>query len=180
MSIFSFFTKKKELPEISEEIFTLKDNLTNLPTFQHYDPTLTGVYKYLRSDFENKGFSDCLVNSEKSYMLENITIILNDLLLLIDESIQALDDELKQIDFHIGTREDEGLTNLVKELKIKKETIQDHKNKLREFELDAKERKGSSVKIMKSYERGFQRGYVSITTSKILGKSSRNNEEYLD
>lgn len=180
MSIFSFFKKKQALPEISEELFTLKDNLSDLPTYQEYQATLAGVYKYLRSDFENKGFSDCLVNSERTYMNENINIILKDLLILIDESIQNLKDELKQIDFHISTREDEGLTNLVKELKVKRETVETHMTKLEEFQVDAQERKGSCEKVMKSYQRGFQRGYVSISSSKILGQTKVSDEKYMD
>ncbi len=185
MGLFDIFYKKdysltnstgreQSKPEVQEDLFTYKENDFLSPNLVSHDPTLEGVYNFLRGDYQNKGYSDCLTNSEPTYREENITVLLLDLELLIDQTIQNYRDELRDIDFHIQTRGDEGLTNLVSQLEVRKKVINEYLEKLRAFNEDAKQRQGTALKVIKSYSKGFQRGLVALSSSQILKNNIEN------
>jgi hypothetical protein len=177
MALFDFFRRNdttgkadtpKVKPDIQEDVFTYRDNDYLRPKLIPQQATLDGVYDYLRSDYQNQGYSDCLTNSEPSYREENINVLLLDLGLLIDQTIQKYREELREIEFHTQARGEEGLLNLVAQLGIRKETINDYLEKLETFAEEAENRTGSAEKIIRSYTKGFQKGLVALTTSRIL------------
>lgn len=161
-------------PEIQEEIFTYKANDYLNPTLHSIDATMDGVYNYLRGDYHNKGYADCLVNSEPKYREDNIEVLLLDLELLIDQTTQKYNEELRDIDFHMQSRSDEGLTNLVSQLEVRKKVIGEYLEKLSTFRTDAINREKTALKIIKSYSKGFQRGLVALSSSQLLNKELEN------
>lgn len=185
MALFDFFKREanpaatggveQAKPDITEDVFTYKDNDFLRPKLVSSDATLEGVYNYLRGDYQNRGYADCLTNSEPTYREENITVLLLDLELLIDQTVQKYRDELREIDFHVQSRGDEGLTNLVSQLEVRKEVINEYLEKLKLFHNDAMKREGTALKIIKSYAKGFQRGMVALSSSQIL-KTNIDNE----
>jgi len=77
---------------------------------------------------------------------------------------------IKELDFHITSRSRAGLIDLVEELKIRKEMVMKHIEKVNEINNEKKNNLGMPQRIILSYQRGFMRGLSAITQSNILNK----------
>jgi hypothetical protein len=92
-------------------------------------------------------------------------------MILIDRSSNYYDSFLKELDFHISSRSRAGLIDLVEELKIRKEIVTGHLEKIKTIKADALNGNGSTQRIALSYQRGFMRGLSAISQSKMFKRT---------
>src|ERR1035437_2239572 len=74
---------------------------------------LDEIYKYLRVDFESRGYDDAMSNPDTSYRDMNKQLIVSNLKVLFKQIKQIYIDNLKTTDFHIKSREQAGLIDIV-------------------------------------------------------------------
>jgi len=77
---------------------------------------------------------------------------------------------MKDIEFHIHSRERAGLVDLVDELRIKQTDLGDHIEKVKTFEQALQTGTGLCERAILSYKRGFMKGMASITQAYLLTK----------
>ncbi len=134
------------------------------------DQTLSGfslpidmVYTFLKQDFEQRGYQDALTNPDKSYKDTNVAIIRSKLEVLFRQTVLRYSDMLREIDFHIHSREQAGLTDIVELLKARKISYTRHIDELNKMKADLESGELYMTGIFKSYEVGFTRGLASIS-----------------
>src|SRR5512133_2330530 len=134
------------------------DNLSNQLLFsENGTKGLDAIYAFLQSDYESKGYNDALTNPDESYKNDNIRLIRQDLMILIDRSVNHYETLIKETEYHISTRSRAGLLDLVDELKMKKELLQNHIEKVNQLKSEAALETGATQRIVLSYQRGFMR-----------------------
>lgn len=121
------------------------------------------IYGFLREDFENKAYNDALTNPDKSYKETNLAIIRSNLEIKFDQVSLKYKDMLREIDFHIQSRGEAGLTDIVGMFASKKITYQQHLEKLEKMKEDLEKGELYMTGIFKSYEVGFTRGLASLS-----------------
>jgi len=129
---------------------------------------IDAIYAFLQADYETKGYNDALTNPDENYKADNIKLFQYDLQILIQRSFMYYDDKIKEIDFHIGSRTRAGLIDLVEELKIKRNLVIEHIEKVKQLQHDTASNTGMSERITLSYQRGFMRGLAAITQTKVM------------
>lgn len=132
---------------------------------------IDAIYNFLQYDYESKGYNDALTNPDESYKADNIKMFNHDLFILIDKSATYYEGMLKELDFHISSRSRAGLIDLVEELKIRKEVVQDHLEKIKVIKQEAVNGTGATPRIGLSYQRGFMRGLSAISQSKVFNRN---------
>lgn len=132
---------------------------------------LDAIYGFLQYDYESRGYNDALTNPDDSYKSDNIKLMNHDLLILIDRSSSYYEDLLKEVEFHISSRNRAGLVDLVEELKTKLQIINDHLQKIKIIKEDAVKGEGSTQRIALSYQRGFMKGLSAISQSKVINNN---------
>lgn len=179
MGLFNFFKKEQiqennpginsnTLPEIKEEDFidnsepSEQGSLTPSVEFNSRLP-IDIIYSFLKEDYENKAYHDALTNPDKSYKETNLAIIRGNLERIFKQVSLKYNDMLREIDFHIQSREQAGLTDIVELLKSKKETYKRHVEELGKMKEDLENRELYMIGIFKSYEVGFTRGLASLS-----------------
>ena len=138
------------------------------PTTETPQLGVDAIYAFLQYDYETKGYNDALTNPDESYKNDNIKLFQYDLHILIQRSFMYYDDKIKEIDFHIGSRTRAGLIDLVEELKIKRELVLEHIEKVKQLQQETENNAGMSERIRLSYQRGFMRGLSAITQTKVM------------
>jgi hypothetical protein len=162
------FENKNELPDIKEEDFIDKSepleqgNSTYTVEFGSKLP-IDIIYGFLKEDYENKAYKDALTNPDKSYKDTNLAIIRSNLEIKFKQVLLKYDDMLRDIDFHIHSRGQAGLTDIVDLLKSKKVTYEKHMSELRKMKEDLDNGELYMTGIFKSYEVGFSRGLASLS-----------------
>ncbi len=178
MGFFDIFKKKEQvLPEISEEKNTLPE-IREEDFVDNSEPSQQGsiysvefgsklpidiIYSFLKEDYESKAYNDALTNPDKSYKDTNLEIIRSNLEVKFKQVLLKYDDMLREIDFHIQSRGQAGLTDLVELLKSKKETYEKHIEELKKMREDLDKGELYMIGIFKSYEVGFTRGLASLS-----------------
>ena len=76
-------------------------------------------------------------------------------------------DNLRNLDFHIKSRSEAGLVDLVKQLEMKKEMLLQHMEELYRMERDFQENVPYMTGMLLSYERGFLRGLGALSLEQI-------------
>jgi hypothetical protein len=132
---------------------------------------LDAIYSFFQDDYESRGYNDALTNPDESYKSDNIRLFNHDLMILIDRSSNYYDSFLKELDFHISSRSRAGLIDLVEELKIRKEIVTGHLEKIKTIKADTLNGNGSTQRIALSYQRGFMRGLSAISQSKMFKRT---------
>jgi hypothetical protein len=182
MGLFSFFkrnskeaveqTIQKELPEIKREDF-VDDSDPNLNDGIIKIPYGTGkpidiIYAFLEENYEEKGYDDALCNPDKSYKELRLGAIKNEFSVKLKRIITKYEDDLEQINFHITSRSQAGLVDLVKELESHKSVLLRHKDELLKMQKEISDESPESLKgIFASYNSGFLRGLAATTIEKI-------------
>lgn len=131
---------------------------------------IESIYAFLQADYESKGYEDALANPDDSYKKDNITLLKEDLHILVQKVSTYYEDILRTLDFHIASRERAGLIDLVEELKSRRDLVSEHLKKVAEIRQQAEEDNGISRRIILSYQRGFMKGLMAISQSTILNK----------
>lgn len=179
MGLFDLFKKKElvqesipvtqnALPDIKEEDFidnsepSVNGNSSSSGEFGTKLP-IDIIYGFLKENYENRAYRDALTNPDKSYKEKNISIIRSDLEVKFKQVMLKYDDMLREINFHILSRGQAGLTDIVELLKSKKETYEKHVEELKKMKQDLDKEELYMTGIFKSYEVGFTRGLASIS-----------------
>jgi len=132
---------------------------------------LDEIYKYLRVDFESRGYDDAMSNPDTSYRDMNKLLIVSNLKVLFKQVKQIYIDNLKVTDFHIKSREQAGLIDIVELLKNRKETLDNHLSEINKMEIDLDNKEDYMVGMLLSYERGFLRGLAALSLESLKLKN---------
>ena len=129
------------------------------------------LFQYLDKNYEKKGYDDALINPDNIHLEQNIAALRNDLERTIRRVKTFYEDFIREIDFHISSRTRSGMIDTVEELKVKKETAENHIRQVLEIEQEAKNNKGLGEGIIISYMRGFRNGLAAITHHSIMNRN---------
>ncbi|MFD2920373.1 hypothetical protein ACFS6H_11665 [Terrimonas rubra] len=158
---------KTELPEIKEEDFIDNSDPTGengLHSLEYGSKLpIDIIYGFLKEDYENKAYTDALTNPDKSYKESNIAIIRSSLEIKFKQVFLKYEDMLREIDFHIHSRGQAGLTDVVELLRSKKITYEKHVEELNRMKEDLENEALYMTGLFKSYEVGFTRGLASLS-----------------
>ncbi|HEX7755659.1 MAG TPA: hypothetical protein VF421_09960 [Niabella sp.] len=160
--------KNNTLPEIREEDFiddsdpTAENTTTYSVEFGSKLP-IDIIYGFLKEDYENKAYNDALTNPDKSYKEANLAIVRSNLEIKFKQVFLKYEDMLREIHFHIHSRGQAGLTDIVELLKSKQSTYEKHVEELKEMKEDLDKGELYMMGIFKSYEVGFTRGLASLS-----------------
>lgn len=130
------------------------------------------IYFYLKEDNEKKGYADALSNPDNSYKEMNKSLIRSNLEVKFKQVILKYTDDLREIDFHIESRSQAGLIDLVEQLKSKKETLRKHMDMLVEMENDLRKDTPYMLGMLMSYERGFMKGLAALSLETFKTRQS--------
>lgn len=177
MGFFDFLFKRRgtntssvisdNTPDISKELFVddsepnaaLAGNLieygTNLP--------IDIIYHFLKEDYESKAYNDAVVNPDKSYKEKNLTIIKSNLEIKFKQVLLKYEDMIREIDFHINSRSEAGLSDIVEQLKSRKDTYKKHVDELNQMKNDLEIGEHYMTGLFQSYEVGFTKGLASLS-----------------
>ena len=133
---------------------------------------LDEIYNYLRIDFESRGYEDALSNPDISYRDLNKQLLVSNLKVLFKQIKQIYIDNLKTNEFHIKSREQAGLIDIVDLLKNRKETLESHLAEINKMENDLENKVDYMVGMLLSYERGFLRGLAALSLESFKQKRS--------
>ena len=175
MGIFNFFKKKQQSlvqPMIEQESVNndqKEEKMENRFITIAYGTgrPIDLIYNFLKDDYENKGYEDALTNPDSSYKEMNKSMIKSSLEVKFKQVQRRYEDDLRKIDFHIKSRQDAGLIELVKELETKKEILQQHVSELNTMEQDFLNEKPYMMGMLYSYERGFVKGLAALSLEEI-------------
>lgn len=78
------------------------------------------IYSYLKEDYEQRGYDDAICNPDVSYKKMNLSIIQSNLEIKFKQVILKYENELRTINFHIESRFQAGLIDVVKQLMTRK------------------------------------------------------------
>lgn len=188
MGIFNFFNRKNgnkntfndANPSINgthaEELHVEKDRHTHNETPEKNNGSaiqngINLLFQYLDKNYEMKGYDDALINPDNIHLEQNIAALRNDLERTIRKVKTFYEDFIRETDFHISSRSRSGMIDTVEELKVKKETAENHIRQVLEIEQEAKNNKGVGEGIIISYTRGFRNGLAAISHHSIMKKN---------
>lgn len=179
MGLFNWFKKKEEnvepaeaIPEIKKEDFVddsnPKSNSSGTVTITYgTGMPIDLIYGFLKEDYETKGYEDALSNPDISYREKNKDIIKSNLEVKFRQVRLKYADVLRDLDFHINSRKQAGLVDLVRQLETKKETYQQHMKELNQMEQDFYDEKPYMVGMLFSYDKGFVRGLAALSIEQL-------------
>lgn len=121
------------------------------------------IYGFLKEDYQYRAYNDAITNPDKSYKDTNIAIIRSELEVKFKQVLIKYEDMLREINFHIESRTQAGLTDIVEQLKARKETYLKHVEEIQQMKKDLEDQELYMTGIFKSYEVGFTRGLASLS-----------------
>ena len=77
------------------------------------------------------------------------------------------EDELRLLDFHIKSRKEAGLVEIVRQMESKREMLLQHMEEIRQMENDFKNNEPYMIGMLLSYERGFIKGLGAISLQQM-------------
>ncbi|MDR3653125.1 MAG: hypothetical protein P4L34_09165 [Paludibacter sp.] len=155
--------EEQDLPEIKQQDFidnsdpNVKENALSVTM------PMDEIYKYLQIDFESRGYEDALSNPDISYRDMNKKLIISNLKVLFKQIKQIYIDSLSTTDFHIRSRSQAGLIDIVDLLKNRKGTLESHLKEINKMEEDLEKGEDYMIGMLLSYERGFLRGLAALS-----------------
>lgn len=174
MGFWNFFKQKKEeaplLPEIKKEDFVDESNPSSdgkITITYGTGMPIDLIYNFLKEDYERKGYEDALSNPDMSYRDTNKEIIKSELEVKFKQVRLKYNDVLRELDFHITTRTQAGLVDLVRQLETEKETYLQHTKELNQMEEDFINQKPYIIGMLLSYDKGFSRGLAALSLEKM-------------
>ena len=175
MGVFDFFRRKPVVvkePTIEQNVLVEETNeekpVNNIVTITYgTGKAIDLIYNFLKDDYESKGYDDALTNPDSSYKEMNKAMIKSSLEVKFKQVRRRYEDDLRTIDFHIDSRKEAGLIELVKELETKKEILLQHVKELNTMEKDFMDEAPYMMGMLYSYERGFLRGLAALSLEQI-------------
>ena len=125
------------------------------------------IYNYLSEDYENRAYNDALTNPDISYKDTNLLIIRSNLEVKFKQVLLTYDNMLRELDFHIQSRAQAGLSDVVELLKVRKATYEQHVQEIHRMKGDLDRGELYMSGIFKSYEVGYLRGLASISLTNL-------------
>lgn len=123
------------------------------------------IYGYLHKNYEEKGYSDAMLNSNPTFRDMNMSIIRNKILMIFREVNLKYSSMKRDLDTRIETCNAAGLLTTVAELEKQMSVIVSHKNELAKLEEDFRNNANEASVPLISYECGFLRGVSAIAMS---------------
>lgn len=180
MSLFGLFKRKvsnntnsKEdiiTSEVPKELFIEETEIEDRGILKSESYNLEKIYAFASKDFEEKGYDDALVNPDYSYSSDNIKLLKYDFQILIKRAYKTYEDYIKDIEFHIQSRNNAGLIDTVKLLETTLIKTKDSIEEVKEIEEDFTNDIGLVERVSLSYKRGFMRGLAAMS-DQILDKN---------
>mgnify|MGYP000561198248 CR=1 FL=1 len=182
MSLFNLFRKQQEVvvenPAMVEELAENGNQVTDETESDEKDNSSviikygTGmpidlVFSFLKEDYETKGYDDALSNPDISYKEMNKSMIRSNLEIKFHQVKLRYTDDLRNLDFHIKSRSEAGLVDLVKQLEMEKEMLLQHIEELDKMEQDFQENVPYMTGMLLSYERGFLKGLGALSLEQL-------------
>ena len=185
MALFNFFKSRKGTSEIPSlpalETTPVVDNMTQDSESESVGTTAptsapltvsyaTGwpidlIYGYLHKNYEEKGYSDAMLNSNLTFRDMNMSIIRNKILMIFREVNLKYNGMKRDLDTRIETCNAAGLLTTVAELEKQMAVIVSHTNELAKLEDDFRNNANEASVPLMSYECGFLRGVSAIAIS---------------
>lgn len=123
------------------------------------------IYGYLHKNYEEKGYSDAILNSNLTFRDMNMSIIRNKILIIFREVNLKYNGMKRDLDTRIETCNAAGLLTTVAELEKQMAVIISHTNELVKLEEDFRNNANEASVPLMSYECGFLRGVSAIAMS---------------
>lgn len=123
------------------------------------------IYGYLHKNYEEKGYSDAMLNSNLTFRDMNMSIIRNKILMIFREANLKYSGMKRDLDTRIETCNAAGLLTTVAELEKQMSVIVSHTNELAKLEEDFRNNANEASVPLMSYECGFLRGVSAIAMS---------------
>lgn len=123
------------------------------------------IYGYLHKNYEEKGYSDAMLNSNLTFRDMNMSIIRNKILMIFREVNLKYNAMKRDLDTRIETCNAAGLLTTVAELEKQMSVIVSHTNELARLEEDFRNNANEASVPLMSYECGFLRGVSAIAMS---------------
>ncbi|MEG1615959.1 MAG: hypothetical protein RR202_05515 [Bacteroidales bacterium] len=168
------FNRNKDIIEVQEEPNIKKEDFIDdsEPDKENNYTFNTGqgidkIYEYLKIDFEKKGYEDAMANPDISYRDMNKSIIRSQLEINFNQIKVKYEDKLRLIDFHINSRRDAGLIDVVNQLISHKEQLLEHQSKLLKMEKDLVDNKPYMISMLLSYDKGFAKGLAALSIEQL-------------
>ncbi|MDE6479612.1 MAG: hypothetical protein K2L45_05020 [Muribaculaceae bacterium] len=185
MTLFNFFKSRKDIAEVPSlpalQTTPVVDNLIQKSESESVDTSTpasapltvsyaTGwpidlIYGYLHKNYEEKGYSDAMLNSNLTFRDMNMSIIRNKILMIFREVNLKYSSMKRDLDTRIETCNAAGLLTTVAELEKQLSVIVSHKNELAKLEEDFRINANEASVPLMSYECGFLRGVSAIAMS---------------
>jgi hypothetical protein len=162
--------EKDPLKEIKEEDFIDNSNPIEEDKVSISYGTMMPIdiiYQYLKEDYETKGYEDALCNPDNSYKEMNKTIIRNNLEIKMQQVKLKYKNDISDIAFHISSRQQAGLIDIVEQLRTRKLILEEHLEIIEGMEGDLERNNGYMIGMLLSYERGFLRGLAALSLETI-------------
>lgn len=125
------------------------------------------IHGFLNQDYEDNGYRDALALQDISYKNVKISAIRAKFETKLKQVILKYEDMMRESDYHINSRAQAGLSDIVYLLKSKKETYLRHLEILNKMKEDYEKEDFSKFAIFKTYEAGFIRGLASLSLEKL-------------
>jgi hypothetical protein len=155
--------EEQVLPEIKEQDFIDTSDPNAGDNVLTVAMPIDEIYKYLQIDFESRGYEDALSNPDISYRDMNKKLIISNLKVLFKQVKQNYIDSLNRTDFHIKSRSQAGLIDIVDLLKNRKDMLDNHFKEITKMEEDLEKGEDYMIGMLLSYERGFLRGFAALS-----------------
>ena len=155
--------EEQNLPEIREQDFIDHSNPNSNDNVLTINMPMDEIYKYLQVDFETRGYEDALSNPDISYRDMNKKLIISNLKILFKKVKQIYVDNLNNTEFHINSRAQAGLIDIVALLKNRKDMLDNHMKEILKMEDDLKKEEDYMIGMLLSYERGFLKGFAALS-----------------
>jgi len=156
-------SRDQQLPEITESAFIDNSEPNALGNSTLVVLPIDQIYKYLQFDFESRGYEDALSNPDTSYRDMNKKLIISNLKVLFKQTRQIYIDTLNTTEFHIQSRSQAGLIDIVELLKNRKDLLDSHLKEIIRMEEDLEKQDDYMIGMLLSYERGFLRGLSALS-----------------
>jgi len=155
--------EQQTLPEIKAEDFIDNSDPNSKDNNLSITMPMDEIYKYLQIDFESRGYEDALCNPDISYRDMNKKLIISNLKVLFKQVKQIYIDSLNKTEFHIKSRSQAGLIDIVELLKNRKDMLDNHMKEIIKMEEDLEKGEDYMIGMLLSYERGFLRGFAALS-----------------
>lgn len=154
---------------IDRNLFVKDEKSVNFPGIQS-ETSWQRIFDRIRRNYELEGYNDALSTADNKYRDDNIQILKLDLQADIQEAMIDIKEYLKEVEFHINSRKKADLLDLVEELESKKEICLERLKTMDEIKDDIVNEKGTSVRIILAYKRGFNKGLAALTMADIINR----------